>query len=91
MRELKQEQWLRVAGDQVALKEEKGICYQWKAKGQCSRGDKCSFGHDEDKRAKPTPKTLNHQRKEVEVHRGNRTSEAGVHLGSSLDNRAETT
>ena len=23
-----------------------GVCYQWKAKGQCSRGDKCSFWHD---------------------------------------------
>ena len=28
-----------------------GFCYQWKAKGQCSRGDQCSFQHDEDKRA----------------------------------------
>ena len=35
----------------------KGVCYQWKAKGQCSRGDLCSFGHDGDERAKPTPKT----------------------------------
>ena len=24
----------------------KGICYQWKAKGQCSRGDGCSFRHE---------------------------------------------
>ena len=32
-----------------------GICYQWNAEGQCSRGDSCSFRHDEDKRAKPTP------------------------------------
>ena len=23
-----------------------GECYQWKAVGQCSRGDSCSFGHD---------------------------------------------
>ena len=35
----------------------KGVCYQWKAKGQCSRGDQCSFRHDGDERAKPTPKT----------------------------------
>ena len=34
---------------------------------------------------------LNRQHKEVEVHRGNRTSEARVHLGSSLDSRAEIT
>ena len=39
------------------VEREQGECYQWKAKGQCSRGDTCSFRHDEDKRAKPTPKT----------------------------------
>ena len=33
---------------------------------------------------------LNHQHNEVEVRRGKRTSEAGVHLGSSLDSRAKT-
>ena len=31
-----------------------GDCWQWKANGQCSKGDKCSFRHDKDKRAKPT-------------------------------------
>ena len=35
----------------------KGTCYQWKAKGQCSRGDQCSFRHESNDRAKPTPKT----------------------------------
>ena len=34
-----------------------GECYQWKAKWQCSRGDSCSFRHDENKRAKSTPKS----------------------------------
>ena len=34
---------------------------------------------------------VNHQHKEVEVRRGKRTSEAGVHLGSLLDRRAEMT
>ena len=38
MAELKQEHWLRIAG-------------------QCLRGDKCIFWHDEKKRPKPTPKT----------------------------------
>ena len=33
-----------------------GVCFEWKAKGQCSRGDQCSFGHDNHERAKPTPK-----------------------------------
>ena len=34
-----------------------GKCLQWEAKGQCSRGDKCSFWHDEDERAKMIPRT----------------------------------
>ena len=31
-----------------------GDCWQWKANGQCSKGDNCSFRHDMNKRAKPT-------------------------------------
>ena len=43
---------------QRGIERGQGVCYQWKAKGQCSRGDKCSFrDDDQDKRAKPTPKT----------------------------------
>ena len=35
----------------------KGVCYQWKEKGQCSKGDQCSFRHESNDRAqKPTPK-----------------------------------
>ena len=33
------------------------VCCQWKAKRQCSRGDRCSFGHDGHERPQPTPKT----------------------------------
>ena len=29
----------------------KGICYQWKEKGQCSHGDRCSFQHESNDRA----------------------------------------
>ena len=29
-------------------------CWQWKANGQCSKRDNCSFRHDVNKRAKPT-------------------------------------
>ena len=57
MRELTHGQWLRVAGGEKGVEREQGECCQWKAKGHCPRGDKCSFWHDEDKRAKPTPKT----------------------------------
>ena len=35
----------------------KGTCYQWKEKGRCSQGDQCSFPHESNDRAKPTPKT----------------------------------
>ena len=31
-----------------------GDCWQWKANGQCSKGDNCSFRHDINKRAKLT-------------------------------------
>ena len=31
-----------------------GDCWQWEANGQCSKGDKCSFRHDINKRAKMT-------------------------------------
>ena len=31
-----------------------GNCWQWKANGQCSKGDNCSFRHETNKRAKST-------------------------------------
>ena len=31
-----------------------GDCWQWKANGQCSKRDNCSFQHDQDKRARTT-------------------------------------
>ena len=31
-----------------------GDCWQWRANGQCSKGDNCSFRHDVNKRAKMT-------------------------------------
>ena len=31
-----------------------GECWRWKANGQCSKGDNCSFRHDINKRAKST-------------------------------------
>ena len=31
-----------------------GDCWQWETKGQCSKGEKCSFRHDTNKRAKST-------------------------------------
>ena len=34
------------------------ICWQWKANGQCSKGDNCSFRHDLHKRANMTQPNL---------------------------------
>ena len=35
-----------------------GVCYQCKEKGQCSKGDQCSFRHESKDRAQPTPKAV---------------------------------
>ena len=33
-----------------------GVCYNGRQKGHCSKGDQCSFRHESNDRAKPTPK-----------------------------------
>ena len=46
-----------------------GDCWQWKANGQCSKGDSCSFRHDMNKRAKstqPTPSPRSSTQQNVE-------------------------
>ena len=45
-----------VKNQRVKQPEERslGDSWQWKANGQCSKGDSCSFGHDKNKRAKST-------------------------------------
>ena len=41
--------------EQRRVHKGQGECWQWNANGQSSKGDKCSFPHDEDKRAKFAP------------------------------------
>ena len=51
----------------------KGICYQWNAKGQCSRGDQCSFRHDDREKPTPTvapPSAPPHQEEKVRREKG---------------------
>ena len=72
----------------------KGTCYQWKEKGQCSKGDQCSFCHENNDRAKKKqntmpPHLLRHQRHEVEVCRGREVSKAKVTMVPFADNRAD--
>ena len=38
-----------------------GDCWQWESNGQCSRGDNCSFRHDINKRANPSPTSFMQQ------------------------------
>ena len=35
----------------IGVEGRKGTCYQWKEKGQCSKGDQCSFRHESNDRA----------------------------------------
>ena len=38
----------------IGVEGGEGICYQWKEKGQCSQGDRCSFRHEtQDRSQKP--------------------------------------
>ena len=48
--------WLRDAGVNVVLKEDKEFAVHSRQKGQCWRGDKCIFRHDSDEREKSTPR-----------------------------------
>ena len=44
MKEWKRDYWSRVIkGENVSEERKVGDCHQWKANGQCSKGDSCSF------------------------------------------------
>ena len=49
-----------VKNQRVKQREQRtlGDCWQWKANGQCSKGDNCSFWHDMNKRAKSAQPNL---------------------------------
>ena len=69
-----------------------GDCWEWKANGQCSKGDNCSFRHDVNKRGKmtepnPSPNSFM-QQDEIKMHREPRVLEADVQVGKWLDCRA---
>ena len=57
--------------DQRGVERGPGECYQWKAKGQCSKRDSCSFRHGENKRAKPTPTSAPPSKPPTEKDGGN--------------------
>ena len=41
-------------GTKLRVQRSLGYCWHWKANGQCSKGDNCSFRHDINKRGKMT-------------------------------------
>ena len=93
MRELRQGQWLRVAGDHVVLKGDKELAINGKQKDsvrvETNAVADTTIMSVQNRHPKPLH-PLSHQHKEVEVRREKGTSEAEVHLGSSLDSRVET-
>ena len=69
-------------------------CRQWKANGQCSEGDNCSFRHGTNKRAKPTqpnPSRVLSCSRMSENHREPEVPEARVPVVKCLDCRARIT
>ena len=81
-------------GAKKVLKEDKENAINGKQKGSVREDTSAVSGtmkiSVQNRHQKPLH-PLNHQHKEVEVRWGKRTSEAGVHLGSSLDSRAKIT
>ena len=57
----------------IVVEGRKGTCYQWKEKGQCSQGDRCSFRHVTHDRAKKPEHTAGTQ-SEPTVSRGRSVS-----------------
>ena len=46
--------WSRIQGTRQREQRALGVCWLWKANGQCSKGDNCSCRYDIKKRAKMT-------------------------------------
>ena len=94
MRELKQEQWSRIAGFNVVLQEDKENATGGKQKDSVREETSVVSGRIkksvQNRHQKPLhPLSQKHQ--EVEVRREKGASEAGVHMGSSLNSRAKIT
>ena len=84
-RQARQEQWLRVAGYQVATREEKEFAVSGKQKVSVREDTNAvsdmTVMSVQNRHQKPVH-LLSHQHQEVQVHRGEGASEAGVRLGS---------
>ena len=86
-----------VKNQRVKQREQRilGDCWQWKANGQYSKGDNCSFRHDINKRAKstqPNPSQRDLLRsRERKMHREPEVPEEEVPVEECLDGPARST
>ena len=81
-------------GTKQRVKRILGNCWQWKANGQCSRGDNCSFRHDINKRAKstqPNPSPSSSTRQNVTKASRTRSPGGRVLVEECLDGPARIT
>ena len=71
----------------------KGTCYRWEEKGQCSKGDQCSFRHGSNDRAqKPEHTDATHSEPSfsgIEVCRRKEVSKAKVTMVPFFENRSD--
>ena len=77
----------------IGVEGGEGICYQWKEKGQCSQGDRCSFSHETQARAQKPEHTAATPSEPTEsrgrsVSRKRSTRGKGDH-GPFFDHRAD--
>ena len=71
----------------IGVKGGKGFCYQWKEKGQCSKGNQCSFRHESNDHAKPTPKAASSS--EPRTPRGRSALRKGSVRGRSQSGKSQ--
>ena len=88
MTELRQGQWLRVAGDEVVLEGDQEFPISGKQKDSVREETNAVSGTTvmsvQNQLQKPL-RPLSHHPKEVEARREKEPPEVGVHLGSSID------
>ena len=91
---MKETPWSRIQGTKPREKRSLGDCWQWKANGQCSKGDDCRFRHEKDKRAKstqPNPSPGSSTQQNVKNASRTKSPRAEAQVGKWLDCRARIT
>ena len=74
----------------IGVEGGKRICYQWKEKGQCSQGDRCSFRHDTQDRAQKPEHTAATPSEPAPSRSGSVLGrEVSEAMGAFFDNRVD--